>query len=419
MEVAEKKKLKVPKLRFSDFEEDLKSRPLGEVALWKSGGTPSKAVPEYWEGDLPWISASEMRGKFYSDSKYRISKEGLRKGSKLATKGTLLLLTRGSMLFNKIPVGITTIDVSFNQDIKSLKPTNELDLEYAYQWFCFKEHRLMNLVGGTGIGAGKLDTADLKKINLNLPTLPEQKKIADFLGAVDARIQQLNRKKELLETYKKGVMQKLFSQELRFKQADGTSYADWEEKRLGEIGKTYNGLTGKTKEDFGEGAPYVNYKQIFDSSKIDPAKFDHVDIQPNEKQSRVNYGDVFFTTSSETRLEVGFASVLLDKVEELYLNSFCFGYRINSFDQFLPEYARYLFRSEGFRKDITRLGQGSTRYNMSKNEMKKLSVLLPSKEEQQKIADFLSSLDKKIAGVNTQIEKTQQFKKGLLQQMFV
>jgi type I restriction enzyme, S subunit len=213
-------------------------------------------------------------------------------------------------------------------------------------------------------------------------------------------------------------MQKIFSQEIRFKDEKGNDYPDWEEKKLGDIGKTLNGLTGKTKENFGKGKPYIQYKQIFDGSRIDITKCDLVEISSNETQTQVQFGDVFFTTSSETPNEIGTASVLLDQVEKMYLNSFCFGLRVDH-KILNPSFGQFLFRSEDFRKKMIPLAQGSTRYNISKVSFLKLIIELPEIKEQTQIADFLSAIDDKIGLVSTQLDKTQEFKKGLLQQMFV
>jgi type I restriction enzyme, S subunit len=294
-----------------------------------------------------------------------------------------------------------------------LTPKSEQSIKY----FEYAFNRLNIFVESTGVP--QLTSPQISGYEIAFPSLPEQQKIAAFLSAVDKKIQLLQRKKELLEQYKKGVMQKIFSQEIRFKDEDGNDYPDWEEKRLEEIGETFNGLTGKTAIDFGEGKPFITYKQIFDSSKIDTTKYGYVNVNSEEHQSKVEYGDVFFTTSSETRLEVGFSSVFLGDTEELYLNSFCFGYRINSHRQLYPNYARYLFRSEGFRKAITKLGQGSTRYNVSKNAMKKMIVTIPKLREQLQISSFLSNLDEKMSSINNQHGLIVEFKKGLLQQMFV
>lgn len=410
---------RTPLKRFGEFNSQWQTEKLDYLVTWASGGTPSKSVDAYWNGEIPWISASSMRGLEYSDSEIKITAEGLVNGSKLARKGNLLLLVRGSMLFNKIPIGIVACDVSFNQDVKSLACKADIIPRFLLYWFYASEHKLLNMVVGTGIGAGKLDLQDLKLMDVVLPSLPEQQKIASFLTTVDDKIQQLSKKKVLLEQYKKGVMQQLFSQKLRFKDDQGNAYPDWEEKTLGELGNTFNGLTGKSKENFGSGHPYITYKQIFDNSMIDVSKFEYVEVGQNESQNLVKLGDVFFTTSSETANEIGYASVLLSQVETVYLNSFCFGYRIHSFESLSPYYAKHLFRSPQFRVDIQKLAQGSTRYNMSKIGLMKLSVLLPSIAEQTKIANFLSAINDKINGVNQQIEHTRQFKKGLLQQMFV
>jgi len=205
---------------------------------------------------------------------------------------------------------------------------------------------------------------------------------------------------------------------LRFKDENGKEFADWEVKKLGEVGETYGGLSGKTKEDFGTGKPYIQYKQIFDDSKIDVSRFELVTIREKENQNQVQFGDVFFTVSSETPNEIGMSSVLLDNIDELYLNSFCFGFRANSLEELSPYYSQYLFRSEIFRNEIIKLAQGSTRYNMSKIQLMKIQINFPSLPEQTRIANFLSALDDKIKHNDVQIEKMGVWKKGLLQKMF-
>jgi type I restriction enzyme S subunit len=163
----------VPALRFKEFEEELKSIKIGKITTWKSGGTPSKQREDFWNGDIPWISASSMRGTEYGNSKLKITKEGLKKGSRLTKKGTLLILVRGSMLFKKIPIGITTKDVAFNQDVKSIEINENHNSKFILYWFFSKENKILHLVTGTGIGAGKLDLSDLKSLKIPIPTFPE------------------------------------------------------------------------------------------------------------------------------------------------------------------------------------------------------------------------------------------------------
>ena len=163
----------------------------------------------------------------------------------------------------------------------------------------------------------------------------------------------------------------------------------------------------------------LTYKQIFSDRIVDIAKFSKVKVNEGEKQNKVKYGDIFFTISSETPEEVGFHSVLLSEIESVYLNSFCFGFRINSFDVVIPIFAYYMFGSAEFRREVIKLAQGSTRYNISKTAFMEIKVKMPSPPEQEKIAGFLSAVDEKISQAQAQLAALKQYKQGLLQQMFV
>ena len=275
-----------------------------------------------------------------------------------------------------------------------------------------KFNQIANVSSGS-----KMPRADwnyMSEIPFDIPPLKEQEKIAEILTTWDEAITkqtELLRAKELL---KKVLMQKLLSGEVRF---DGFS-DKWEEVRLGEIGNSFNGLSGKTGEDFGIGeAKYITYKNIFNYSKIKLDIFENVQISNDEKQNLVQFGDIFFTVSSETPEEVGMSSVLLDNVSNTYLNSFCFGYRLNNFNTLDPYFARFYFRSFQMRDKISRLAQGSTRFNLSKNEIMKLKIKLPSLPEQQKIAEVLSLADDEINLLKNELEELKLQKKALMQKL--
>ena len=197
---------------------------------------------------------------------------------------------------------------------------------------------------------------------------------------------------------------------------------EWENTSLGKIGKTFNGLTGKSGSDFGQGFPYITYKSIFDDSKIDISRVEYVEItdveRKKETQNKVQYGDVFFTTSSETPDEVGMSSVLLDEIKDCYLNSFCFGYRLNSLSKTTPEYMRFYLRSQTIRKKMFVLAQGSTRFNISKSEVMGMSINIPEIEEQRKIANLLTLLDDRIATQNKIIEDLKKLKSAISKRLF-
>ena len=170
--------------------------------------------------------------------------------------------------------------------------------------------------------------------------------------------------------------------------------SSWEQRKLGNCGTTYGGLSGKTKEDFGHGnARFVPYTNVFDNPLTDTKRLETVEI--DSSQNKVAYGDTFFTVSSETPDEVGMSSVWLSDQDDVYLNSFCFGYRQDS--TFDPHYLAYMLRSSSIRSDLTLLAQGISRFNISKNKVMELSVPVPSAAEQKQIGQYFARLDSLIA----------------------
>lgn len=166
--------------------------------------------------------------------------------------------------------------------------------------------------------------------------------------------------------------------------------SSWEQRKLGNCGTTYGGLTGKTKEDFGHGnARFIPYTNVFDNPLTDTKRLGAVEI--DSSQNQVAYGDAFFTVSSETPDEVGMSSVWLSDQEDVYLNSFCFGYRQDS--TFDPHYLAYMLRSRSVRSNLTLLAQGISRFNISKNKVMELSVPVPSAVEQEQLGQYFTKLD--------------------------
>ena len=167
-------------------------------------------------------------------------------------------------------------------------------------------------------------------------------------------------------------------------------FITWEQRKLGDIGETYGGLSGKSGEDFGHGnAKFVTYMNVFTNPIADTEMTESIEI--DSRQVQVKIGDVFFTTSSETPEEVGMSSVWLKNEENIYLNSFCFGYRpkitMNSY------YLAYMLRSVEIREKIVFLAQGISRYNISKKKMMEITIPLPSDSEQSKLGSIFKQLD--------------------------
>jgi type I restriction enzyme S subunit len=190
----------------------------------------------------------------------------------------------------------------------------------------------------------------------------------------------------------------------------------WEQRKLGEMGATYSGLSGKSKEDFGHGgALFVPYTNVFDNPIGDPERLERVEI--DESQNVVRRGDALFTVSSETPEEVGMSCVWPSDLDNLYLNSFCFGYRQNGcFDS---NYLAYMLRSDTFRNQVEMLAQGISRFNISKGKVMEIEVPVPSKGEQALVGRLFVIIDDLITLHQRKHDQLATLKKSLLEKMFV
>lgn len=414
------KKSLIPQLRFSEFEKVWKKENLQELCK-KPISYGIVQTGENIKNGIPCVRVVDLTGVKLDVENMIKTSEVISNSYKktILEENEVMLALRGDIGLVKL-VEKNLVGANITRGVARISANENLINPFFLNWV-IQSHKAVESINKqiNGSALKEIPLGGLRKVSIFLSeSLIEQQKIASFLTDVDDKITKLTKKKDLLEQYKKGIMQKIFNQELRFKDNNGNNYPVWEEKTLDNLGSTLNGLTGKTKENFGSGKPYIQYKQIFDSSKINIDNCGLVDITITDKQTKVQYGDVFFTTSSETPNEIGTASVLLDSVDEMYLNSFCFGFRVNQ-SILYTSFSQFLFRSSVFRKKMIPLAQGSTRYNISKSSFLKLKVYLPSIEEQTKIANFLSDIDIKIEALNAKIENSKSFKKGLLQQMFV
>ena len=185
---------------------------------------------------------------------------------------------------------------------------------------------------------------------------------------------------------------------------------------MGEIGNTFSGLSGKTKEDFGHGqASFVTYLNVFNNSIGQPNMIEKVEIDP--KQFQVKQGDILFTTSSETPDEVGMACVWPVNLPNLYLNSFCFGFRPKK--EIDINFYAHMLRSPQVRNQITLLAQGISRYNISKTKMMDIRIWLPSESEQRRIGRFLGNIDNLITLHQRKSVTIKKLKSGLLRKMIL
>lgn len=374
-----------PKLRFPEFDGDWEDTSLEVIGEYIGGGTPKTSIQEYWQGEIPWISSSDI---FENDihninvQKYITEDAVINSATKKIPAGSLIIVSR-------VGVGkfaINSTEVCTSQDFTNIVIDKE---SYDPNFAAFNLYKnieiLFNISQGTSIKGFTI--TELKKTNLSFPSISEQTKIANFLSSVDEKLNLLKEKKALLQEYKKGMMQQIFSQQLRFKDEDGKDFADWEEKTISEVlsigsGRDYKHLdTGKIPV-FGTGG-LMTYVDSFlhDGATVCIGRKGTID-KPMYFEGKLWTVDTLFYTFN-------------------FINS-------------VPKFIYYVFQSINWKSHNEASGVPS----LSKSTIEKIEIKVPSKEEQTKIANFLSAIDEKIELVAQQIEATQEYKRGLLQGMF-
>ncbi len=259
-----------------------------------------------------------------------------------------------------------------------------------------------------------LNTQILKGLLVALPPLPEQRFIAAALSDMDALLQGLDRVIAKKNDLKKAVTEQLMTGQTRLR----GFHDKWEVHTLDQLGSTFAGLTGKTKSDFGAGgALYVTFMNVMTNVIIDNGSLDRVRVSPKESQNPVIKGDVLFTGSSETPDEVAMCAVQMADVPNLYLNSFCFGFRLRDSREADPLFLAHYFRSPAGREVVKSLAQGSTRYNLSKRSLLAAALRLPTPAEQSAIAHVLSDLDAELASLKLRRRKTWDIRQGMMQEL--
>lgn len=376
----------------SDWVTDKKLIDIGTFG--KGKGIPGNKMQS---GGVPCVGYGDIYMKynhFHFEEAQSFVDEETAKDSQLIKKGTLLFTGTGETAeeIGKCVCYNGDSTIYAGGDIITFVPqgVNPLFLAYQqYQNFSLKKKASF----GQGHSVVHIQKESLEKLNVAYPeSKKEQSRIVEILMKWDKAIELYDKQIDALTRYKAVCLRKMFPAkgqnvpEWRFQ---GFTNA-WEQRKLGDMGTTFTGLSGKTKEDFGHGnAQFVTYMNVFTNPISNPAKVEAIEIDRN--QNSVQYGDVFFTTSSETPEEVGMSSVWLENTEHTYLNSFCFGYR--PVEIINPYYLAYMLRSETVRKKTIYLAQGISRYNISKKGVMQIEVPLPALAEQKLLGKYFRNID--------------------------
>ena len=419
-----------PKIRFKGFTKDWEQRKLGEVLISLQNNTLSRADLSNETGIAKNVHYGDVLIKF--GDVLDVSREQLPmiKDEKVLDKYKASFLQNGDVIIADTAEDTTVGKCSEIAGLRDevvlsglhtipYRPVEKFATGYLGYYLNSGAYHDQLIPLMQGIKVTSISKSAMKDTDIVYPkSTEEQAMIGSYFQSLDHLITLHQRKCEQTKNLKKYMLQKMFPQngakvpEIRF---NGFTH-DWEQRKLGDMGSTFTGLTGKTKEDFGHGdAQFITYMNVFSNPVANLEMTEAVEI--DAKQNRVKKGDVFFTTSSETPEEVGMSCVMPENKDNIYLNSFCFGYRPT--EKFDLDYLAYVLRADSFRKEMTFLAQGISRYNISKNKVMEVSIPFPNLEEQTMVGRYFSTLDNLITLHQRQCDELKKMKKYMLQNMFI
>ena len=410
---------KQPSYRFAGYTESWEQKKLGAYLTVSKNrnvdGEYDKSDVLSVSGDYGIVNQIKFQGRSFAGASvlpYGI----VETGDVVYTKSPLKANPYGIIKTNHGKNGIVSTLYAI---YKVNNGSNGIFVEYYFDYNLRLNKYLKPLVNKGAKNDMKVTDENVLKGDVIFPSLPEQTAIGSFFQDIDQLISLQQRKLEVLKEQKKTYLKLLFPAKGQTKPAlRFAGFEDeWKEVKLGEVGETYTGLSGKTKEDFGHGeGKFITYVNVFNNPLTDLYGLDSIEI--DDKQRRVQYGDVLFTTSSETPEDVGLSSVWMGTEDNVYLNSFCFGYRPQKgiFDLY---YLAFVLRSFSVRKEFMLLAQGISRFNISKTKVMDMSIHVPSLPEQEAIGYFFQDLDKAIAKQEEKVNQLKENKQTLLRKMFI
>ncbi len=400
-------------MRFPEFEKGWDAKTLGNIAMFSKGKGLSKSdISE--NGVTECIRYGELYTTYNETINTVISKTNINPDDLVLSETNDIIIPASGETHIDIAKASCVLKsgVALGGDLNIIRtPNNGVFLSYYLN--SSKKQDIAQLA--QGISVVHLYAGQLSKLQLNLPTLSEQQKIASFITAIDQKISQIKHKKNLLEQYKKGVMQKIFSQQIRFKDDNREDYPKWENKKLSEYlyvskNKNFTGKYGKVdvlsvSGDYG----IVNQIEFQGRSFAGESVLNYGEVET---------GDIVYTKSPLKNNPYGIIKVNKGKagiVSTLYAVYKC---KDNAIGEYFDYYFQLDEKLNGYLRPLVHKGaKNDMKINNERVLIDTLSV--PCKKEQEKIVTFLKAIDNKINHIQKQIEKAEAWKKGLMKQMFV
>jgi type IC hsdS subunit len=378
----------------------------GEIATGFDYGMNAAAKP--YDGQNKYIRITDIdeASSTYNNSSI-VSPDGILSENYVVNEGDILLARTGastgkSYLYRKSDGKLYYAGFLIRANVAEHNPYFVFSQLHTYRYW-----RWVSIMSARS-GQPGINSLEYASFPIFTTTLKEENKISSLLSLIDERITTQNKIIEKYESLIQAICETLIESE-QYKV----------ELSFNDFGKPYSGLSGKSAEDFGNGWPYITYMNVYQNQIIDITNVGLVKINETEQQSVVRYGDILFTLSSETPDEVGMGAVYLGDAYPLYLNSFCFGVHITDESKIFPPFLAYYISTKSFRKAVFPLAQGSTRFNLQKNDFMKKIFHFPTVKKQSEIYSVLKAYSDKLSVEKNIVNLLCEQKSYLLRQLFI
>lgn len=386
--------------------EDWEVKKFNKFSKFYSGGTPLTSKSEYYGGEIPFIKSGEI---YYDRTEQFLTQEGLNNSSaKLVYRGDLLYALYGA---NSGEVAISQLEGAINQAILCIQQNkDEAETIYLYNYLKLEKSNIINkfLQGGQG----NLSADIIKNLQIPLPPLSEQKKIADCLSTWDCAIEKQNALINALTQRKKALMQQLLTGKKRLPGFSG----EWKEVKLGDIGEISSAGVDKNIVEGEKPIRLLNFLDVYRRDFLYSHEQNHW-VTANDykiEKCSIKKGDVFFTPSSEVPNDIAISAVAMENFDNVVYSYHIVRFRIK--EKWDLRYKAYAFKTDEFFKQAQRICDGSgQRYVISQNNFKNIKIKIPSLEEQTAIAEILATADRELALQKEKLAQLQTQKKGLMQ----
>jgi type I restriction enzyme S subunit len=375
--------------------------PLGELVKFASGGTPSREAPHFWNGDIPWLSAKDLKKFRLNDSIEKVTREGINNGTRLIDAGSVLILVRGMTLLKDVPIGVTERAVAFNQDLKALIPNRGIDGHYLGFYLAANKFRLLTLVDRTSHGAGRLPSDLLHSFEIELPGIEKQRKIADILLTWDRAVERAEMRIAAESRLKRGLLERLLTGQKRFDDFDGQ---EWESVRLGDVTvesklRNDDAITEKDLYAVAKADGMIQTRKRIRGQSVGRLKKVRKDWFAYDPM-RLNNGSIAKWNGSDDAL-----------APPDYIVFKCDMGRLD------PEFLNQFRLSRQWAQFVENAGTGSVRLRTRFSDLAALRLALPPLEEQRRIAAILNACDRELDLLRQQLAALKRQKQGLMRKL--